>query len=245
MQLLIEKGADVKDVARESGGEGEDGLEVELKVGAFEQSIRSGCRPCATWLIANGHREEFKFTKSRGGQEGMTGLYSVVMHNWMDVLAALIKDGADTNEGNRDNSTPLFAAAKSGNAEAVDILIKGGARVGHANKLGESALFIAAQSGKLNGIKALVKGGADVNQRSSDKTTALFRAAKNGHGRCVLELLRLGADKTIEGFSKTRGETGGKAGMAALTTAAQLAETSGYPDIAKVIREWQDIDKDL
>ena len=49
MQLLIEKGADVKDVARESGGEGEDGLEVELKVGAFEQSIRSGCRPCATW----------------------------------------------------------------------------------------------------------------------------------------------------------------------------------------------------
>jgi hypothetical protein len=37
----------------------------------------------------------------------------------------------------------------------------------------------------------------------------------------VLELLRLGADKTIEGFSKTRGETGGKAGMASLTTAAQ------------------------
>ena len=52
MQLLIEKGADVKDVARESGGEGEDGLEVELKVGAFEQSIRSGCRPCATWCGA-------------------------------------------------------------------------------------------------------------------------------------------------------------------------------------------------
>eukprot|EP01052_Picozoa_sp_SAG31_P042343 SAG31_NODE_6697_length_1922_cov_1.157981_1_plen_554_part_10 len=233
MILLAEAGADTAAVAVDE----EDGRQV----GAFEQSLRSGCQACAAWLIKSKRREDFQFTKQQGGRKGVTALYSAVMQDWLDVSAALLEDGVDPNVVNMDMATPLFAAALRGNKDMIDLLIRNGANVEARNRGAETALCVAANLGKVDAVRALIAVGANINAQDKSHTTPLFRAAMNGHLECVVVLLKAGADSNQEGFVKpNKGKGGGgRAGMAKLETPASIARRHGHTQVAEVIEKYQ------
>ena len=236
MEMLVAAGAQTNVVAvdEEDGGR---------PVGAFEQSVRSGCQKCAAWLIKNGHREEFEFTRQRSGARGLTALYAVVLQSWQDVAEGLIKDGTDPNVRNADMSTPLFAAALTGSKESVDMLVKAGANLEARNRDTETALFVAANNGKDVSLRALIAGGANVNAMDKSQTTALFRAAMNGHVYCVTELLEAGADTEQQGYSTAKRTAGGRAGIATLVTPAAVAAQNGHARVAEIIKGFVPIHK--
>eukprot|EP01050_Picozoa_sp_SAG11_P012416 SAG11_NODE_1377_length_5084_cov_3.764092_3_plen_658_part_00 len=235
MELLVQAGAGTASVSTDA----EDG---DRPVGAFEQSIRSGCRECAAWLISNGHREEFKYTKVRGGARGATALFSVMMLGWDDVSEALLNDGAGVNEQNLDGSTPLFAAALKGSKSGVELLLKRGADLEALNVEGDTALLVAADHGKAESVIALVAAGAKVDARDRSQATPLFRAAMNGHQAAVRELLKAGADPKLQGWANpgSSRRTRGRAGMAKLDSAAGIARRHGFSAVAALIEKWSD-----
>lgn len=64
-----------------------------------------------------------------------------------DVVALLIKHGAQVNAANTEGSTPLIYAVLAGRADNVKLLLKHGADTSARNRNGETALSLARQQG--------------------------------------------------------------------------------------------------
>jgi ankyrin repeat protein len=62
---------------------------------------------------------ELDYTDSRGN----TPLHVAVMHNCMDAVSMLVRDGADPDIANDESETPFYTAMLQGNVEMVDHLL--------------------------------------------------------------------------------------------------------------------------
>ena len=77
----------------------------------------------------------------------------------VDLVADLIKEGANVNEKNHDGRTSLHSASSSGHAAVVQTLLQHGADVAARNKGGETALDCAEKCNdevKKEEVKALL-----------------------------------------------------------------------------------------
>jgi ankyrin repeat protein len=84
-----------------------------------------------------------------------------------DVIATLLKAGADPKTTTTNGTTPLMLAAASGSAQAVTLLL--GQKVdvnAKESARGETALMFAAAYNRIDAMKLLLKAGADVNVTS-------------------------------------------------------------------------------
>lgn len=117
-----------------------------------------------------------------------------------DLIAALIKDGADVNwiDDREDGQgfSVLHATAQNGHLEFLKILVKHGVNLNVATSFGtkDTALHIAAEKGFSECASFLVDSGIDVNIRNKLGETPLHLAAIRGRLDCVKRLLGLGAD---------------------------------------------------
>lgn len=95
-----------------------------------------------------------------------------------DVVAELLKHGADVNRADDKGRTPLFSAAESQgvNTEVLDALISAGAELNKTNCNGRTALMTALQSGNVKVARYLAEHGADVKMRDAKGMTTLMIA---------------------------------------------------------------------
>jgi len=76
---------------------------------------------------------------------GLTPLHLAVLHCHTNVVALLLKDGADVNRKGKDNETPLHLAAQEGCIDAASMLLEKGANVNPHDHQGRTPLGRAEQ----------------------------------------------------------------------------------------------------
>jgi uncharacterized protein len=92
-------------------------------------------------------------------QYGITPVMSAANNNTNpEVIALLIRAGANVNAADNEGSTPLMkAAAYNPNPAVITALLKGGADAKAKNKLGQTALDYAQYNDSLKGTDAIMK----------------------------------------------------------------------------------------
>jgi len=153
--------------------------------------------------------------------DGWTPLYFACLHENTKAVEMLIAKGARTNIISDLGNTPMHCAT---NAEIAQLLIDSGANIHFKNKKGYSPLHNAVKGGHLEVAKLLIANRAYVTTTNYQRTSLLHEAAMTNQKEMVELLL-------AEGLNTNARD---RAGM----TPAQLAEKSGYYDIAEFIRTY-------
>jgi ankyrin repeat protein len=112
-----------------------------------------------------------------------------------EVVALLLRAGADLKATDSGTWTAVHRAARSGSTGAVRALVAAGADINSvAMTDGDTPLTIAAIHGHSALVADLIKAGANVNIQNLNKRTALMHAAASGDVASVRALIQAGAD---------------------------------------------------
>lgn len=133
-----------------------------------------------------------------------------------------IEAGADLTKGSGYSSTLLMMAAEHGLVELVRLMLESGVPVDQVGSYRKGAVLEAASNNRLDVLRLLIERGADVNIVDTEGFTPLMAAAMDGHAEAALLLVESGADAD---FKSPHGKAG------------HLAQTRGFPEIAKAIKE--------
>jgi uncharacterized protein len=113
----------------------------------------------------------------------------------VELVRALLAEGADVNASQGDGMTALHRAARTGNLEMAELLTGAGANLEAKTRLGEHRpLHVAGAAGRSGVVALLVAAGADVNARTTTGATPLHFAAASGSADAVAGLLSGGAE---------------------------------------------------
>ncbi len=153
-----------------SDGKARSGLHVHV-IGAL----------CLTTLLWTAHAE--------------TPVADAAMRGEIEVVRALLKQGADVNAAQGDGMTALHWAAENGDVEITAMLIFAGANLEGGTRLGDyTPLHLASKAGQGPVVETLLGAGADPNARTSTgAATPLHFAAAAGSAETVAALIDHGA----------------------------------------------------
>ncbi|MBA3954884.1 ankyrin repeat domain-containing protein [Candidatus Dependentiae bacterium] len=98
-----------------------------------------------------------------------------------EVVALLLKLGADINGKAAYNITALHAAVQNDHKEVVALLLKLGADISAKLTDNWTALHCAAHKGHKEVVELLLKLGTDINAKTDDNATALHLAVQKGY----------------------------------------------------------------
>ncbi len=169
----------------------------------------------------------------------------------------LLEWGTEINAARPDHLTTVMLAARAGDADLVRRLLARGAPVAAQDNHHATALTHAAAAGRTEAARVLLDAGAKADGADLDGWTPLMHAAANGHASMITLLLQHGASA---GARDRKGRTalhlaagfgdhpeavaalcGAGASLDALDaaghTARSLAETRGYTESGKLLRE--------
>lgn len=179
-QSLIERGADC--FARISSGET-----------ALHLAIRSELPGCALLLLARGFDPN---ARDRAGQTPLHLALRLALAQRQELLAALLRAGADPERAAADGETPLGRATLMRRQESLRLLRWGSWRLPR-RALIDADLPAAAQSGDREAVAKLRELGLPLDARDAQGCSALLRAAGGGFEGLVDDLLAAGADATL------------------------------------------------
>lgn len=130
---------------------------------------------------------------------GLTPLHLAAMHNDVNLIQALIKQGMDPNIVNQKNrETPLMRAAILGANQAIKMLLKSEAQIDKKDHNGNTALIWAVSSKDYpETVKLLLQKGAYVDEKNNSGLTALMLASNLGLVESAKTLLANGADPNL------------------------------------------------
>ena len=210
-----------------------------------------------------GHRKEFLVPAARVGagfvflkdfEHPMRSVRLLSLALAGAVLLCLTATG-QARETGHPQADALRDAARLGNYGAVVRMVADGVPVDTPDPAGVTALMLAAAAGEHNVIRRLSVEGANLNGSDRDGVTPLMYVARNGHEKAARELVKRGADVNR---SATDGRTAlslavaeGWPGMVRILldreadpngsgtgpTPVEIAATSGFFDILKMLRE--------
>lgn len=126
-------------------------------------------------------------------KEGLSALDSAIGTGSVDVVKALVSQGADVNARDKDGKTSLHRIALKGQADMVKLLISLGADVNSKDNDDRTPLHLVAKLNKVYMAKLLISLGADVNATGNDGRTPLNLATEDDHIYMVEALISSGA----------------------------------------------------
>lgn len=176
---------------------------------ALHEAAAGGAMAAADFLL------DRKVPVDLRGASEHTPLMSAVLADQPQMVAWLLRQGADANLRDKEGFKPLMLAAREGKARCV------GELASYNREDLDAALLLAAMEGRADVIDALTNHGASVYTRMEDGRTPLMLAAQNDHADAVKLLLEIGSSRfTIDGEGRT---------------AAEIATAAGHPDIATLV----------
>jgi ankyrin repeat protein len=117
------------------------------------------------------------------------GLHEAAMNGNIQIVAILIKAGAQIDIRDKLGNTPLIYASERDHAEVLKLLLDVGAQVDWQNHDGMTALMIAAKNGEVEMVRVLLEHGA--NPTKSDFTGRdAIGWAQDSHRPAVIVLLK-------------------------------------------------------
>lgn len=138
-------------------------------------------------------------------EAGMTPLFLVIVHKRIDLVEALINNGADPNLPGALNDrfySPLFLAVMHNDDEAVRILLSKGTNPNTPCVLNDQILTplnLAIINNRLSLVELLVSNNTDILHRVDiDGQTPLYYACLSGNAQLVRYLIKLGANPYID-----------------------------------------------
>lgn len=162
------------------------------KINAYEFALRYGSATAVSDL------------RKRGGQllnsrrlSGITELHIAVLTNTREVIAELIKSGADIQSKTDSGATALHYAAVKNTKSVVELLLKSGADVNAKNEDNWTALHVAAQANNREVVESLIRAGADINAKLSDGRTPILVAVVSNKIEVIQLLDAAGANIDI------------------------------------------------
>ena len=132
-------------------------------------------------------------------KDGRTPLHLASEHELYDVVALLMKFGADVDAQDNYIMTPLHCAIASRRSlVAAQLILDHGASIHLQDKSGRTPLHIASRCGLPDVVALLLKLGAEVDPRDNDTITPLLCTSKDyGDGAVPQLLLENGASVNV------------------------------------------------
>ena len=162
-------------------------------------------------LLASGVDPDVKMNSERVTAHGYTPLHTAARNGVsLDVMRALIAEGADVNAVTDFGLTPLMIAVINRNNESVRALINAGADpnarilTGKFDDDNSTALHMAARFDNLEAMGSLITAGADLNLKDNLGNTPLHRAVSYGSLEVLQGLLVAGADPNLKNSAGKR-----------------------------------------
>lgn len=133
-----------------------------------------------------------------------TPLMLAAKRNRAEVVAFLLKKGANVDMKNRKGKAALHYAAQYAALDVLKVLFKFQSKktLEQPGPEKRTALIVAATKGHLQVVEMLLEQGANVKKRDKQRRTALLQAVKNGHADVASVLLAHGADPNDPDSSK-------------------------------------------
>ena len=138
--------------------------------------------------------DEHGFDENGLDANGFTALIQAILAKDAALVAKMIANGADVNQGDWYKNKPLNHAVQKSTLEIVSLLLEAGANPNQAGSYGTLSLNIASQNGMLSKMQLLLSKGADVNGLDDEAESALMAAAGHSTAEVVALLLQAGAD---------------------------------------------------
>lgn len=153
---------------------------------------------------------------------GRSSLIEASENGEEEIVAELLKHGANMNAADFEGNTPFMFACSNGHFKIAQMLLKHDVRVNPRNKQGSTAFILACMMGRTKIVKLLLSHGADYRLTNFKKQTPLMLASFYGHVQVVKLLL---AKKEIDVNAKDFHQD----------TALIFAAQRGQQDICKVL----------
>jgi ankyrin repeat protein len=135
---------------------------------------------------------------------GRTALNLAAINGDVEIVDALLDNGARINQLSQDGWTSVHLAAERGNLLALQHLIAKGAKLDITIQNGDTPLHSVASTGHLEVLKYLITKGLPIDQVNISGRTPLHLAAANNQVESVKYLIDKGADlKPMDSSGKT------------------------------------------
>ena len=153
------------------------------------EAIKTGQRAAAIELLAK------KADVNAAEADGSTALLWAVSVDDADLVARLVRAGANPRIQNQLGASTLHEAAFNSNTSMMKALLDAGADPNAAGADGQTPLMIVARTANVAAAKLLLDNGGNPNAKESQKQqTALMWAAAANQGAMVRQLLAAGAE---------------------------------------------------
>ncbi len=129
---------------------------------------------------------------------GQTALVFSSQQGHVDVVKALLYNGADPNMEPKNKATALIRASQAGFFEVSEELIRYGARLDYQDNYGWTPLHFAAAYGHYYLADMMLYYGAPIDTPDSTKATPLMYAIGGGYPALAEQLINKGAHAGIE-----------------------------------------------
>eukprot|EP01052_Picozoa_sp_SAG31_P030994 SAG31_NODE_3236_length_4509_cov_2.012472_2_plen_743_part_00 len=163
---------------------------------------------------------------------GSTPIAVAAIEGCTEVVATLIKHGADIDQKDDDNASPFYLACAQDKTETAAELANAGAEIDAVDTHGCTPCFAACAAGNNQILRLLIERGADIKRANTVGCTPLRVAAENGHLAIVKTLL----GSALIDPTKTGSDAGGQ-------TAEEAATSHGHTEVAAFLRQaasaWQ------